>query len=433
MDYIYSPSMRLAVSELSSCAKKLEDYRARLQRISKEKKYEHPESSLCLPDDTKLFSVVQTCARKTNSSKLRYVFVIGIGGSNLGTKAVYDALRGYRDTIAHSHSPKLLFVDTLQSEWIADLRVICKRTRDPKELLIVIACKSGTTTETIAAAETLLSSLGDISRFSKRIVAITDRESPLWQRGSRHGWHTLEIPKSVGGRFSLFSPVGLFPLIVAGFDVRALRQGALSMREACLQKSFAKNPALLSAAYQYLNYANGYIVHDTFLFAPRLESAGKWYRQLLGESIGKEYDIRRRRVHVGIIPTISIGSIDLHSMGQLYLGGPKKVITTFVRIAYAPNIRVPGRGTLHGIVSGIGSRSLSVIMDALLDGTQAAYRKSSLPYSECILRSISEKELGAFFQWKMLEVMYLAQLFGVNAFDQPNVESYKEESRRRLG
>lgn len=416
----------------SSGAKQLKEYIARLQKISKTKGYAFPESSVCLPADGEMQRVIGECIRTTSSSKLRYIIVIGIGGSNLGVKAVYDAMRECGNAAVPDIFPKILFVDSLYSEWITQLRALLLKIKNPAEFLFVIISKSGTTTESVAAADVLLAAVKHVKNGSRRVVAITDRHSLLWQRAEKNKWHALEIPARIGGRFSIFSPVGLFPLAIAGFDIGALQKGALAMRAACLHTSFLKNPALSSALNLFANYQRGFTVHNTFLFAPQLESLGKWYRQLLGESIGKEYDIREKRVHAGIVPTVSIGSMDLHSVGQLYLGGPRIIVTTFVRVKNMHDVRVPARGVLHGLVSGIASRSLSEITDALIGGTKAAYRNASLPFVEYTLDRISEKELGAFFQWKMMEIMYLGQLFGVNAFDQPNVESYKSETRKRL-
>lgn len=414
----------ISAKEYTAAAKKLSEYQQQLRMIVKKTDFTTPESSLCLPSDAKTQKDVASCIRATVHPNLRYIIVVGIGGSNLGTKAVYDALEGYNDVLASNRFPKILFVDTLQSEWIGHICALLSCIRNADEILLVIISKSGATTETIAATEVLLSAGKHVAGIMQRIIAITDENSLLWRKAHEYGWHTLAIPSLVGGRFSIFSSVGLYPLAAAGYDTEGLCKGALDMRKLCLGKPFQNNPALFSAINLFLHNQKGFAVHDTFLFAPQLESLGKWYRQLLAESIGKD--------GIGIIPTISIGSTDLHSMSQLYLGGPKKIITTFVRIASKSKISVPVKGVLHDIVQGIGSRPLSVIMNALLKGTETAYRKASLPFSECELQTISEKELGAFFQWKMMEIMYLGQLFGINAFDQPNVESYKIESRKCL-
>ena len=193
--------------------------------------------------------------------------------------------------------------------------------------------KSGGTTETIANFEILLNILKKYKKkYEKYVVVTTDKDSKLWNLSLKKGFDTLEIPKKVGGRFSVLSSVGLFPLGIIGVDIYQLLKGAKLMKNSCLNKNIIKNPAALSASLIYLHRLNDIKIHDLFIFNYDLESLGKWYRQLMGESIGKEYDKNMIRVFEGITPTVSIGSTDLHSMAQLYLGGPYDKFTTFVRI-----------------------------------------------------------------------------------------------------
>ena len=177
----------------------------------------------------------------------------------------------------------------------------------------------------------------------------------------------------------------------------------------------------------------GYVINDNFFFHPELESVGKWYRQLMGESIGKEHSLDGNVVHTGITPTVSLGSTDLHSVGQLYLGGPKDKLTTFVA---APNtlvrVTVPEHRIFPDLVPMIDGKTAENVMDAILEGVKVAYQKAELPYMQVTLDAINEESLGAFLQFKMLEMMYLGVLLNVNSFDQPNVEAYKVETKRIL-
>ena len=155
-----------------------------------------------------------------------------------------------------------------------------------------------------------------------------------------------------------------------------------------------------------------------------------WYRQLMGESLGKQFDRGGREVFSGITPLVSIGSTDLHSMAQLYLGGPFDKYTSFVEVE-----KINSRFKLTedlGLVEGICGKELQEIMKAILEGVKIAYRKAERPYSETVLPDKSEASIGQFLQYKMLEVMYLGSLFNVNPFDQPSVESYKAETRKIL-
>ena len=204
------------------------------------------------------------------------------------------------------------------------------------------------------------------------------------------------------------------------------------MLDDCLAEDGA-NLALQSAQVLAAHLQKGYTINDNFFFHPELESVGKWYRQLMGESVGKEHSLTGETVHTGITPTVSLGSTDLHSVGQLYLGGPKDKLTTFVS---APNklvrVEVPQNRIFPELVPMINGKTAEDIMDAILEGVQIAYQKADLPYMQVTLDGINEASLGAFLQFKMLEMMYLGQLLNVNSFDQPNVEAYKVETKRLL-
>jgi glucose-6-phosphate isomerase len=425
MRYLFEGTSRISKSSLTKTLRQLNTYRTHLQSVVASESYEADEASLVLPTDKVMVREIKALAKKVVSKKLRYNIVVGIGGSNLGTKAIYDALEDGR-------GPEMLFADTVSAELILRLQAIIKKSTSADEILITVISKSGGTTETIANAEVLLKTL--IKRFKKtalsRVVVITDEGSKLWHKAGEQGMHRLAIPAKVGGRFSVFSAVGLFPLQVNGFNIDELLSGAQAMREDCLASS-AHNPALVSAGLNFLSLKQGYAIHDSFFFHPEMESLGKWYRQLMGESIGKEKDLNGKKVEVGITPTVSIGSTDLHSMAQLYLGGPRDKFTTFVT-GTSKAARVPKKQIFSGLVEGVAGVELGVIMQAIQQGTQIAYKKRGNPYVVIELSGVNLRELGSFLQFKMMEMMYLGRLLNVNTFDQPNVELYKVETKRLL-
>jgi glucose-6-phosphate isomerase len=207
-----------------------------------------------------------------------------------------------------------------------------------------------------------------------------------------------------------------------GVDIRALRDGAQNILRSCLGVS--ENPALKSAIVLFSQNKAGLNINDNFIFHSELESLGKWCRQLMAESLGKNGK--------GITPTVSVGSTDLHSMVQLYLGGPKDKITSFIYSGKSDAIKIPDQLSLSGLVENINGRPVSSVIKAILEGTKTAYSKKNLPFIELIIDEINEYELGAFLQFKMVETMFLGQLLEVNAFDQPNVEDYKVETRELL-
>ncbi|MEZ4103830.1 MAG: hypothetical protein R3B60_00930 [Candidatus Paceibacterota bacterium] len=435
MKFFFKTSEAVNQDSVFSRAKTLVPYIEDLKEIAKKNTYEADESSINLPFNDELLSVVkQMVAEKTNE-KLRYIFIVGIGGSNLGTKAVYDALYETEDVLEQAR-PKMIFVDTTNTKvlriYIDELIPTIKST---EEYLLVTISKSGGTTETIANTEilqnTFLQKFGDTSL--NRLVVITDENSKYWQVSIEKKLTTLTLPEKVGGRYSVFSAVGMFPLAALGFDIESFQKGARDMREICLEIDFFKNPAVQSATILANAFESGKIINDNFIFNSELESLGKWYRQLLGESIGKEYDKDGKVVRAGLTPTVSIGSTDLHSVGQLYLGGPDDKITTFIySIDKSNDVKIPENRTFSSVVEMINDSSVADIMSAILEGTKIAYNNKQLPFMEIQLETLNPYELGAFMQFKMVEVMYLGKLLNVNPFDQPNVESYKIETKKIL-
>ncbi|MDO8510344.1 MAG: hypothetical protein Q7S15_01840 [bacterium] len=400
----------------------------KLTEIVRSKTYEVHEASVMLPFDEVMREEVLRLGEELSTPKQKYVILIGIGGSNLGVKAVYDALRGYYDLLEENHFPKIIFLDTLQATYAGKVLNLLK-SHSPEELLIIIASKSGTTTETAVNAELTLAALGTAAHG--RVVAITDEASALWQAAKDRGFKILTVPRVVGGRFSVFSPVGLFPLTVAGFDIEAFTDGAKLAFSNSSIAELPENFAMQSALYLYEAYEKGIRIHDLFLFNPALESLGKWYRQLVAESLGKEKSNDGSIVNAGITPTVSIGSNDLHSMVELYLGGPRDKITTFVSAPEIAALTIPSELNLPTVPM-VAGKSVGEVLSAIYEGTKAAYRSKGLPHMELVFDGVSEKELGYFMQHKMVETIFLGELLGINAFNQPSVELYKQETRKIL-
>ena len=286
----------------------------------------------------------------STGNNLKYFVLVGIGGSNLGAKAVYDALKMPEDG-----RPEMLFADTVSSVMLE--RIIAKlKTAKKEEVLLNYVSKSGKTLETKENFEILKEYAGTIVDTYKE----------------------LEFDKTIGGRFSVMTEVGLFPLRTCGFNTEEMLRGKADATEG-------------NARWLYDQLQAGMVVHDMFLFNPELESLGKWYRQLMGESTGKDGK--------GFVPTVSIGTTDLHSMFQRYVGGPHNIATTFV-CAGEPN--------------------------KFYKATKQAYRDHNLPFQEYIMPELNEYELGKFFETKMREIVHLAHFMGVNPYNQPNVEDYKK-------
>ena len=433
LSFEYKGSASVSDEIVEGKLRSLESYTEKLRAVLMERNYDAEEASIVLPGDASVLDHVRSVVARKKSDTLKYIVVIGIGGSNLGTYAVYQALYGAEDAFVMSRSPKVLFADTVSVTLLRSLQTILKQAESVEEIVINIISKSGTTTETVTNFEVLHAGLSKrFPRIDERIVITTDEGSKLWNLAIEKRLEILLLPKKVGGRYSVFSAVGLFPLMLADIDVEALLAGARAIEERCFTNEPEDNIAATSAVLQAVQAENGLAINNSFFFNPELEMLGKWYRQLMGESLGK--DLNRSGVigHHGITPIVSIGSTDLHSMVQLYFGGPRDKFTYFISAPQGAEAWVSEEGYFPGLVAGIAGRPVAAIMQSILEAVKTTYRNHGLPYAEVLLPTISEYVLGQYLQFRMLEMMYLAELLDVNAFDQPNVEDYKAEMRKLL-
>jgi glucose-6-phosphate isomerase len=432
MKFAYSHSL-VSEPEILQTAERLKDYQKHLRDVVEKGGYDSDEASLNLPHDSAILDQVLAMKAKKVTPELKYIIDIGIGGSNLGTKAIYDALYGFYDGIESDRFPKIIFVDTTDPLYLERLTDFLEtKISSSQEVLINAISKSGGTTETLYNLEIVLQALQPkFPDVLDRVVITTDDGSKLWNAASEKNISVLPIHKLVGGRFSVFSTVGIFPLLACGIDVTSLVNGAKDILESVEMDDTLSNLPQVSAIVQFLQYQRGHFIHDTFVFGSSLESCGKWYRQLMGESLGKEDDLDENKVSVGITPTVSIGSTDLHSVGQLYLGGPKDKMTTFVQVQTQSNLKTTDSLTFS-LIPELPHKSPSDILSAILEGTKIAYASQEIPFMEIVLEGVNERELGHLLQFKMLEMMYLGRLLNVNTFDQPHVELYKIETKKIL-
>jgi glucose-6-phosphate isomerase len=213
------------------------DYAARLRTVAASGEYQEYESSMLLPSDQQLLADVQSLAAEKANDRLRYHIVVGIGGSNLGTKAIYDALHGAYESLEPTRFPKLLFAETTDPEWLVKIVALLRSLEQPEQVLVSVISKSGGTTETLANFEIIMAALKEkFENATSRAVAITDEGSALWEQAGARNIARLAIPKPVGGRFSVLSAVGLFPLATVGVDIVALRDGATSHARRVLER-----------------------------------------------------------------------------------------------------------------------------------------------------------------------------------------------------
>lgn len=395
-----------------------------------EQGYTSPYAALLTPSDSDALASVVRVTQQLQALRPTLLLLIGIGGSNMGTLAITQALLGsfYNDTC-----PELNFycADTIDNDM---QEMLLKRIEgellQSGTVLLCLVTKSGTTTESLINGSLFIELLKKHRPldYDKYVVCISDADSPLRGVAQKKGFTFLEIPKNVGGRFSVFSTVGLLPLTVLGIDTDALCKGAYDMLTESLhqkEKSAAAQSALMLNSY----YQKGYDIHALFVFSPDLLMLGNWYKQLIGESLGKKFDRKGNAIEAGMTPLVSVGTTDLHSVAQLYLAGPRTTITTFIDCERENTILTVPVNEVSEITHGLAGKSVTSIKKAIFQGVTEAYADEQRPFMVCTLEEKNAYQLGQFMMMKMIETLLLARLWNINPFDQPAVELYKSRAQ----
>ena len=351
--------------------------------------------------------------------KVDVVVTVGIGGSYLGTKCAIEALSHSFAASMPSEYPKVVYAGHNMSEdYAAELLEFLA----DKTFAIVVISKSGTTTEPAIAFRLLKEHLE--SRFGKevakeRIVAVTDAsKGALRTLAVQEGYSTFVIPDNVGGRFSVLTPVGLLPIALAGFDIRKMVEGARNMQKMCAVKD-AENPAVKYAAARNLLYDGGRNIEILVNYNPKLQYLGEWWKQLYGESEGKEGK--------GIFPASVNFSTDLHSMGQYIQEGERTMFETNVLVKNQYHtVRIgEDKQNLDGLNFLAGKRIEEINRMAQL-GTRLAHTDGGVPNLEIEIEKIDEYNIGELFYMFEIACGISGYMLGVNPFNQPGVEAYKK-------
>jgi glucose-6-phosphate isomerase len=400
--------------------KKAHSYTGRIVRLLKKNDYSVPESALMVARDEKYHASIKKSLARFKG--VRHVVLVGIGGSSLGTEAVYQAL-------AYTTSPELLILDSIEKNSIEKFETLLKNIHKSHELALVVVSKSGTTTETMTNAIKALEILE--KKFGKDAVTQTifigDKNSDFLKIGKKKKVLCFTLPTEIQGRYSVFTAAGIVPLSLLGIDVISLREGA---GDAISAKAFRQTEE--EAVTLTLHAEKGVHTINFFTFNSRLELCGFWYRQLLAESIGKTMTTKGTTFSHQLLPIVST-STDLHSMTELYLGGYKNIYTRFLYYDEAHPYHLLSKHWLLEHVPFLSGKSLNKISDAIRKGVVLAYDDQKLPYTYTVLPKCSAYEIGFMLASLMAEVMTLAHLMDVNAFNQPSVELYKKHTRKALG
>ena len=375
------------------------------------------------------FARIKKAAAKIQSDS-DVLLVIGIGGSYLGARAAIEFLthsfynvldKGTRKT------PQIFFVgNSISSKYIKDLQDV---VRD-KDFSINIISKSGTTTEPAIAfrvfKEMLIEKYGK-EEANKRIYATTDKaKGALKNLANQEGYESFVVPDDVGGRFSVLTAVGLLPIAVSGADIDKLMEGAASGRKKALETPYEENPALLYASIRNILLRKGKHVEIVANYEPSLHYVSEWWKQLFGESEGKDQK--------GIFPAAVDLTTDLHSMGQFIQDGARIMFETVINVEESSEevvlkeeeIDTDGMNYLAG-------KSVDFVNKSAMNGTILAHTDGSVPNLKVTIPAMDAYSLGQLFYFFEFACGVSGYLLGVNPFNQPGVESYKKNMFALLG
>ena len=371
-----------------------------------------------LPENTpdSLLDDIQATADRLRG-ECEVVVVVGIGGSYLGAKAVLEALGNPFSVYDSAAKPQIVFAGhNIGEDYLHDLQAYL----NGKQFGIIVISKSGTTTEPAIAFRLLkaqLEAAAGREAAARRIVAITDaKRGALRTLANEEGYTTYVIDDNVGGRFSVLSPVGLLPIAVAGHDIKALMEGARERQKAIL--SGADKSAEVYATTRNALYRAGKKIEILVNYNPRLHYFAEWWKQLYGESEGKD--------HKGIFPAAVDFSTDLHSMGQWIQDGERTIFETVISVANVDNeVRIPSdEANLDGLNFLAGKRVDEVNKMAEL-GTRLAHVDGGVPNILITIDALTERTLGSLIYFFEAACGISGYMLGVNPFNQPGVEAYK--------
>jgi len=363
--------------------------------------------------DTTEFKEYAKTVKQTN------IVVIGIGGSTLGTYAIYKFLKHSKNL-----EKKLFFLETTDPiDILSKIEAI-----DLNDTLFIVISKSGTTLETVSIFK-YINSL--VKCDSSNTLVITENDSKLNTYAKTNNIKTFEIPKNVGGRFSVFCAVGLMPLAIVGIDIDELLAGAKNIYDSFFNKSINYTRILKKARF-FVEYKNSFNINVVFSYSSRLEGFNKWYIQLWGESLGK-VDINS--THQGLTPIGIIGPIDQHSFLQLIVEGRRDKTLTVIKVDdFANDLKIPDI-KLDGLddLNYINGLEFSSLINTQADATiESINNLNDIPCDEITIDSVSEKAIASLMYEYELLTSVCAKFMYIDAYNQPGVESGKIILKEKL-
>ena len=356
---------------------------------------------------------------ETISASVQTIAVIGIGGSSLGAKAVYEFIKPH-NTLKRS----LYFFESTDPINITTL--LNQLDLDTTHFLVI--SKSGNTIETFSIYKYIYSLKNDPNAYT----FITDPGSPLEKYAKEISASVLHLPSNVGGRFSVLSTVGLIPLALAGVDITMLLNGANQIKESFFHKGYMKDTLLRKAVYYAKNHTQ-FNINCVFAYSETLKYFCEWYVQLWGESLGKLQ--RHSAFHVGLTPIGLIGPKDQHSFLQLIMEGTRDKSITFIKIEdfnekiTIPNITLPHLESLDMLNGLPFSKLINMQCDSVIESLQT---QKDIPLDTIILPQVDETSIGSLIYYYELLTSLVGELIDVNTYDQPGVELGKKILQKKL-
>jgi len=378
--------------------------------------------------DEALITKIETAASRFRE-KSEVSVVVGIGGSYLGARAVTEALSPHFNLLKKkAGNPVMLFAgNNISEDYLAELLQVL----DEKDYTITVISKSGTTTEPALSFRLLREHMEKKygkAEMRQRIIAITDKEKgALKQLAGEEGYETFVVPDDVGGRYSVLTPVGLLPIAIAGFDIRALLQGAQNMAAfSATTSKIDENPVATYAAVRNALYAKGKTTEIMVNYEPRLFYFTEWWKQLYGESEGKE--------NKGIFPAGVSNTTDLHSMGQYIQEGIRNLFETVLSVEKPKHkLTIPSDVANLDKLNYIAGKRISEVNHMAELGTTLAHVDGGVPNLKVTIPEISEETLGEVIYFYEMACAVSGYIIGINPFDQPGVEAYKRNMFALLG
>ena len=376
--------------------------------------------------DKEEFARIKSAAEKIKADS-DVLVVLGIGGSYLGARAAIEFLTSPLYNNLPKDTPDIYFAgNSISGSYLNDLLNICKG----KRISVNVISKSGTTTETSVAFRifrNLLETTYGKEEAAKRIYCTTDKKrGTLKELADKEGYECFVIPDDVGGRFSVLTAVGLLPIAAAGCDIDALMQGAAKAREEYMEPDLEKNACYRYAALRNAFYNKGKQIELLVSYEPRFTLMGEWYKQLFGESEGKD--------NKGLFPASVTFSTDLHSMGQYIQEGRRHLFETVVTIGNnGSDVVIKEEADNGDGLNFLAGKQMSYVNQKAFEGTVLAHTDGGVPNLVIGLDNSDAEDLGRLIYFFEKACAVSGYILGVNPFDQPGVESYKKNMFALLG